>query len=50
MTSYPVDLDLTRGAVVFGSTSTVRFRCGEPDASTFIEVQTVRRFEELANL
>ncbi|HEX6501447.1 MAG TPA: aminopeptidase N [Micromonosporaceae bacterium] len=35
---YDVDIDLTLGADVFGSTSTVRFSCSRPGASTFVEV------------
>jgi aminopeptidase N len=36
--SYIVDLDLTTGDTVFTSSSTIRFRCLEPGASTFVEV------------
>lgn len=35
--SYEVDLDLTRGAEIFGSRTVVRFR-GEPGGSTFIDL------------
>ncbi|MDH2442544.1 aminopeptidase N [Amnibacterium sp. CER49] len=38
-TTYDVELDLTRGAEVFGSTTTVRFT-GTPGASTFIDAIT----------
>ena len=37
--AYEVELDLTRGAEVFGSTTTVRFT-GTPGASTFIDAIT----------
>jgi aminopeptidase N len=37
--SYAVELDLTRGAEVFGSTSVIRFGCAEPSASSFVEVR-----------
>ncbi|HEY8319497.1 MAG TPA: aminopeptidase N [Amnibacterium sp.] len=37
--AYDVELDLTRGAEVFGSTTTVRFT-GTPGASTFIDAIT----------
>ncbi|GIG92799.1 aminopeptidase N [Plantactinospora endophytica] len=40
--SYDIELDLTRGADRFGSTSTVRFRCGTPGAATFVEVRPAR--------
>ncbi|PZS35674.1 MAG: aminopeptidase N [Pseudonocardiales bacterium] len=36
--SYDVDLDLTRGAEVFGSRSTIRFTCAEPGAGSFAEL------------
>ncbi|MBA9004104.1 aminopeptidase N [Thermomonospora cellulosilytica] len=36
--SYAVDLDLTTGDERFGSTTVVRFGCGEPGASTFIDL------------
>jgi aminopeptidase N len=36
--AYEVELDLTEGAERFGSTSTVRFRCTEPGATTFVEI------------
>ncbi|GAA2120596.1 aminopeptidase N [Actinomadura alba] len=43
--SYSVDLDLTRGDEVFGSTTVIRFGCREPGATTFVELQpeTVHR-------
>ena len=37
---YTLDLDLDRGATSFGSSSTVRFGCAEPGASTFLDVKT----------
>ncbi|WP_289008044.1 aminopeptidase N [uncultured Thermomonospora sp.] len=42
--SYAVDLDLTTGDERFGSTTVVRFGCGEPGASTFVDLHgaTVR--------
>jgi aminopeptidase N len=36
--SYSVQLDLTTGDERFGSTTVVRFGCGEPGASTFIDL------------
>ncbi|WP_412543296.1 aminopeptidase N [Longispora sp. K20-0274] len=36
---YHIDLDLTRGAEAFGSTTRVLFSAGTPGASTFVEVQ-----------
>jgi aminopeptidase N len=43
--SYSVDLDLTRGPEVFGSSSVIRFGCAEPGATTFLEIRpaAVRR-------
>jgi aminopeptidase N len=38
---YHIDLDLTRGAEVFGSTVTVRFRAAVPGAATFLDVKPV---------
>jgi len=45
VTGYRVELDLTQGASEFGSSSTVRFRCAEPGAVTFLDVrpQTLHR-------
>jgi aminopeptidase N len=40
--SYRVELDLTRGAEWFGTTTTIRFRCGEPGASTFADLLGAR--------
>ncbi|ADD45108.1 aminopeptidase N [Stackebrandtia nassauensis] len=36
--SYDVDLDLTRGDEVFGSSTTIRFSCRTPGSSTFVEI------------
>ncbi|KJK55082.1 aminopeptidase N [Saccharothrix sp. ST-888] len=36
---YQVDLDLTRGEEVFGSTTVIRFDCTEPGAATFLDLQ-----------
>ncbi|MEU6714283.1 aminopeptidase N [Nonomuraea sp. NPDC046802] len=36
--SYEVALDLTEGDERFGSVTTVRFACGQPGASTFIDL------------
>ena len=36
--SYAVDLDLTRGAEVFGSTTVIRFGCAGP-GTTFVELR-----------
>jgi aminopeptidase N len=38
VTSYAVDLDLTTGETHFGSTTTLRFTCREPGASTFADL------------
>jgi aminopeptidase N len=39
VTGYRLALDLDQGAVTFESSSTVRFRCAEPGASTFLDVK-----------
>ena len=36
--SYAVELDLTRGPEVFGSTSRIRFGCAEPGAATYLDL------------
>src|ERR1700722_15364405 len=36
--SYEVELDLTRGAELFGSTSRIRFGCAEPGATTYLDL------------
>ena len=41
--AYEVELDLTRGAEVFGSTTRVRFT-GTPGAATFIDAITCTRW------
>ena len=38
VTSYSIDLDLTTGDTVFGSTTTLSFTCSEPGASTFADL------------
>jgi aminopeptidase N len=38
VTSYSIDLDLTTGAKTFASTTTLRFTCREPGASTFADL------------
>ena len=36
--SYEIDLDLTEGDTTFRSETTVRFRCTEPGATTFVDL------------
>ena len=36
--SYDVDLDLTRGDKIFGSTSVINFSCAETGAATFVDL------------
>ncbi|MEV4560115.1 aminopeptidase N [Kitasatospora sp. NPDC049285] len=36
---YTVDLDLTRGAERFGSTSVIRFGCAEPGTDSFVDLE-----------
>ncbi|TML91640.1 MAG: aminopeptidase N [Actinobacteria bacterium] len=36
--SYDIALDLTTGEETFGCTTTIRFRCREPGASTFVDL------------
>jgi aminopeptidase N len=36
--AYEIDLDLTRGGEVFGSTTRIRFRSVEPGAATFVDL------------
>ncbi|GAB2881868.1 aminopeptidase N [Nocardioides pacificus] len=38
VTSYSIDLDLTTGDKTFGSTTTIRFTCSEPGATTFADL------------
>jgi aminopeptidase N len=42
VTGYRVELDLAQGPVTFESSSTVRFTCAEPGASTFLDVKPRR--------
>ena len=39
VTGYRLELDLDQGTATFESSSTVRFRCAEPGASTFLDVK-----------
>ncbi len=36
--SYDIALDLTTGEETFGCTTTIRFRCNDPGASTFVDL------------
>ncbi|WP_280698020.1 aminopeptidase N [Kitasatospora sp. GP82] len=36
---YRIDLDLTRGGEVFGSSTVIRFGCTEPGAATFLDLR-----------
>ncbi|MDQ1668704.1 MAG: aminopeptidase [Actinomycetota bacterium] len=47
--SYDVELDLTQGEVSFASTTTVRFGCSEPGASTFIDLVAEQVHEAVLN-
>ena len=38
-TRTELDLDLTASGDTFGSTTTIRFACREPGASTFLELK-----------
>ncbi|MBS43736.1 MAG: aminopeptidase N [Nocardioides sp.] len=38
VTSYAIDLDLTTGDTVFGSTTTLEFTCAEPGADTWADL------------
>jgi len=40
--SYDVELDMTRGAEVFGSVSRISFDCTEPGATTFLDLGAAR--------
>jgi len=42
VTGYRVELDLAQGVTSFESCSTVRFRCTEPGASTFLDIKPKR--------
>ncbi|MPZ63480.1 MAG: aminopeptidase N [Propionibacteriales bacterium] len=46
---YRIDLDLTLGEDVFGSTTTIRFRCREPGSSTFLDLKPHRLQRVLLN-
>jgi aminopeptidase N len=35
---YDICLDMSRGPEVFGSTSVIRFSCGQPGASTYVDI------------
>ena len=39
VTSYAVELDLDRGAEVFGSHTTVRFTCAEPGSASWVDLK-----------
>ena len=47
--SCDVALDLTRGAEVFGSASVIRFRCGQPGASSYADLIAERVHEITLN-
>jgi aminopeptidase N len=47
--SYDVELDLTTGDTTFGSTTTVRFRCSEPGATTFADLVGAQVHEVVLN-
>jgi aminopeptidase N len=47
--SYDVTLDLTRGSEVFGSTSVIRFGCGQPGAATYADLIAERVHEITLN-
>ncbi len=49
VSSYDVDLDLTTGEETFASTTTVRFSCADPGASTFIDLIAPRVRSVLLN-
>ncbi len=38
VTDYAIDIDLTRGAQRFASTTVVRFSCTQPGAGSFIDL------------
>ncbi|GAA4868330.1 aminopeptidase N [Kitasatospora terrestris] len=39
--SYTIDLDVTRGPDVFGSTTVIRFGCAEPGSDSFVDLEPV---------
>ncbi|WP_345263920.1 aminopeptidase N [Nocardioides nanhaiensis] len=47
--SYAIDLDLTTGETHFGTTTTLRFSCREPGASTFADLVDARVHEVTLN-
>ncbi len=47
--TYAVELDVTRGAEVFGSTSVITFGCAEPGAASFAEVRPHRLVRAVLN-
>jgi aminopeptidase N len=47
--SYHVDLDLTTGPETFVSDTTIRFGCGEPGASTFVDLHGAKVREVTLN-
>ena len=47
--SYVVELDLTRGPDVFGSTSLISFDCAEPGAATYVDLVAVTVHEITLN-
>ncbi|MEU3569922.1 aminopeptidase N [Kitasatospora sp. NPDC036755] len=44
-----LDLDLTRGPEVFGSTTVIRFGCATPGAGTFVDVKPARLHRVVLN-
>ena len=42
VSGYDVELDMTRGAEVFGSASRIGFDCAEPGATTFLDLDAAR--------
>ena len=49
VSSYDIDLDLTRGDERFGSRVTIRFSCVEPGAATFAELRAERLVSAVLN-
>ena len=47
--TYDVELDLTRGAEVFGSVSVIRFDCAEPGTGTFAEIRPAKVIQAVLN-
>src|SRR3954468_8468117 len=47
--SYHVDLDLTTGPETFVSDTTIRFGCGEPGVSTFVDLHGAKIHEVTLN-